>query len=63
MQNRANILQKLLGDISFPHKEVVSNLDRDYKAIYKMLERRGINKNIGMSKDKDKSTIWFRKRK
>lgn len=63
MQNRVNIIQKLINGVNLPHQEKVENLDRDYKSIYKFMERLGLNKDIGMSKDKDRSAIWFRRKK
>jgi hypothetical protein len=63
MQRRLNIIERILKGIKLPHAEEVSDLDRDYKAIYKMLERRGATESIGMSKDVDKSLIWFRRRR
>lgn len=41
----------------------VDNVDRGYSALSKLLNRRKLNDYIGMAKDRDKSLIWFKKRK
>lgn len=63
MNQRFNILNKLLNGIKLPHSEVVRDLDRDYKAIYKMLFRRNKTQEIGITKQREDSTLWFFRRK
>jgi len=59
---RQELVDRLMNKADFPHSEVVDDVDKWHRLIYKMLRRRG-NYEIIMSKDKDKSTLWFLRRK
>lgn len=56
-----SVLSKSLSD--FPLSVKVDRLDEDYKLIYKMFLRRGLNRCFKMVKDRDRSSILFLIRK
>ena len=51
----------LSGKLPFSVK--VNDLDRDKEKISLGLLKSGFSKKIGMSTEKDKGLVWFRKRK
>jgi hypothetical protein len=40
-----------------------SDIDLDYKSMYKFLHRRNLTDRIGLVKQKDRGLIWLRLRK
>lgn len=58
-----NGLSRLLETISFPFSVKSSDIDLDYKSMYKFLHRRNLTDRIGLVKQKDRGLIWLRLRK
>lgn len=46
-----------------PKEFPVNDIEKDYKGIREALKVRGEEKNIGTSVDRERKTIWFRKRR
>jgi hypothetical protein len=59
-KKRRSLIEKILsGEIRLPFSHKVDNVDREHKGFYQTLYGMDENKNINVSKDKDKGSIWF----
>lgn len=64
MTYRGNFLQRLIsGQVELPAQLPVDKLERDYKWFYRNLVRLGKEKEIGLTKETERKTIWFRRRR
>jgi hypothetical protein len=64
LTDRAKIFQFVLEAHSqnrLPLYVEVDNIENDYRSIYKMLLREGLTNEIGMSMERYRNTIWFRR--
>lgn len=55
--------EELLKRDELPKSFPVDDLEKDYRGIGKLLIALGLNTKIGISKDAERNSIWFRKRK
>lgn len=66
MTRRNYILELVQRHFKYSNSPIaieVDDVDKDYNGISKLINKLSLNNLIGMSKDKDKSQIWFRRRK
>ena len=63
-ERRDNIIKALLkGVFTLPHAEEFEDVDKEYTVFKNRLLRAGLRETIGLSKEKGKSLLWFRRRK
>lgn len=65
MTDRASIIARVINAFTngkLPMSIKVDNVERDYDTIYERLFRLGKTDKIGMSTEKDRGLLWFRKR-
>jgi hypothetical protein len=60
---RIEAMEVILNTNQFPICIPVKDIETDFKALYKMLFRKGMTNSITMRKDRDRSEIWFLRRK